>query len=291
MILLIADENADTLDQLRALLNGLGHEAYFASDGEEALKQFQDYKPDAVFSALTLPKLGGLELLKETRALNPRVPFVMIGRTSEPESILSALKLGACDYLTRPLRGVDFHRTLRRIKILLRPAEVAQYPLEHLVQESRTLEFGNDFEHLHEVVAFIIRDLEAFGVVYGADVHLLLTEALENAIFHGNLEMDREVRDGEEGLHAEARERREQEAYQDRRVTLSYELNRNSAKFVIRDEGRGFEHGELPDLSDPENLFKPNGKGLVLISNFMDEVFWNERGNEVTLIRYRRRKG
>lgn len=293
MMLLIADENSDTLDQLRALLSGSEHEAYFASDGEEALKHFRDFQPDAVLSALTLPKLGGLELLKEVRSLNPRIPFVMIGRTSEPESILNALRLGACDFLTRPLKGLEFQRTLKRIHTLRRTPTALDFPFEHLVQESRTLEFGNEFESLPEIVAFITRDVDSYGVISPEDAYLLnlfLTEALENAIFHGNLELDRSWREDPQAMYEEAIRRREQEVYAERRVSISYDLSRNSNKFVIRDEGKGFAHTELPDFSDPENLFKPNGKGLVLLANFMDEVFWNERGNEVTLIRYRRRK-
>jgi len=61
-------------------------------------------------------------------------------------------------------------------------------------------------------------------------------------------------------------------------------------KYIIRDEGKGFAHQNLPDAADPENLFQNAGRGLVLIHNFMDEVLWNERGNEITFIRYRKRR-
>ena len=82
---------------------------------------------------------------------------------------------------------------------------------------------------------------------------------------------------------------REIEPYKDRRVTIFYKVTRNSAKYSIRDEGKGFDHSALLNNSDPENLFLNSSKGLLLISNFMHEVFWNERGNEITMIRYRKR--
>jgi anti-sigma regulatory factor (Ser/Thr protein kinase) len=59
---------------------------------------------------------------------------------------------------------------------------------------------------------------------------------------------------------------------------------------VVRDEGKGFAHSNLFDSEDPENLPRIKGRGLVMIMNFMDEVFWNDKGNEITMVRYRKRK-
>ena len=58
--------------------------------------------------------------------------------------------------------------------------------------------------------------------------------------------------------------------------------------FVIRDEGPGFDVTTLPDPTDPENLLKPSGRGLLLIRTFMDEATHNATGNEITLVRRRR---
>ena len=80
------------------------------------------------------------------------------------------------------------------------------------------------------------------------------------------------------------------EPYQNRRVLIQHAISRNSFKYIIRDEGKGFEHTEIPDPTDPQNLFQLQGRGLLMISLFMDEMFWNERGNEITMIRYKKRK-
>ncbi len=56
---------------------------------------------------------------------------------------------------------------------------------------------------------------------------------------------------------------------------------------MIRDEGSGFDRSELPDPTDPENLLKSSGRGVMLMQTFMDEVIFNDRGNEVTLIKRR----
>jgi anti-sigma regulatory factor (Ser/Thr protein kinase) len=57
------------------------------------------------------------------------------------------------------------------------------------------------------------------------------------------------------------------------------------ATFVIQDEGPGFDPASLPDPTDPENLDKVSGRGLLLMRTFMDEVSYNDRGNQVTMIK------
>lgn len=57
---------------------------------------------------------------------------------------------------------------------------------------------------------------------------------------------------------------------------------------MIRDEGPGFDSTSLPDPTDPVNLEKVSGRGLLLIRTFMDEVRHNPKGNEIVLVKRRR---
>ncbi len=68
---------------------------------------------------------------------------------------------------------------------------------------------------------------------------------------------------------------------------MSATLTRDSATFVIRDEGNGFDPATLPDPTDPANLGKVSGRGLLLIQTFMDRVEHNAKGNQITMIKYR----
>ncbi len=56
---------------------------------------------------------------------------------------------------------------------------------------------------------------------------------------------------------------------------------------MIRDQGRGFDPNSLPDPTDPANLEKAAGRGVLLMRSFMDEVSYNDRGNSVTLVKRR----
>jgi hypothetical protein len=113
-----------------------------------------------------------------------------------------------------------------------------------------------------------------------------LREALINAIYHGNLEVDTLLRAQDEKAHQElVEERRLQEPYAGRRVHVVAKESRSEAVYIIRDEGRGFDPATLPDPANPENLERVKGRGLLLIQTFMDEVTHNRDGSEITMVR------
>ena len=113
-------------------------------------------------------------------------------------------------------------------------------------------------------------------------------EALSNAIFHGNLEVSSTLREKEEaGYYRLANERRVQKPWCDRRVYVTVRMSRLEAMLMIRDEGPGFDPASLPDPTDPANLERVSGRGLLLIQTFMDRVEHNETGNQITMIKRR----
>ncbi len=83
------------------------------------------------------------------------------------------------------------------------------------------------------------------------------------------------------------RARRRRPPYRERRLYVHARLSRSEAVYVIRDEGPGFDPATVPDPTDPANLEKASGRGLLLIRAYMDEVIHNRTGNQVTLIKRR----
>ena len=294
MNLLIADDTAEVLNFLQDFFVKAGHSVFCARDGEEALKILQNEEIDGIFCALTMPKLGGLELLKEVQSANSRRPIVILCPPNDSENALNALQLGACDYLLKAINPLELQRTLDRVVSLQEGFHFSAYAMDHLLQETRTLEIGNDFTGLNRIIAFMTQDLPSYGILNQEQLfrmNMLLKEAIENAIFHGNLELRSEMRrENPELFYKTAVQKRDIDPYKDRKLILQYDISRNSAKYVVRDEGKGFVHADLLDPADPDNLLRIEGRGLIMIMNFMDEVFWNDRGNEVTMVRYRKRK-
>jgi anti-sigma regulatory factor (Ser/Thr protein kinase) len=126
-------------------------------------------------------------------------------------------------------------------------------------------------------------------------VHLgmALEEALLNAFCHGTLALPAEQvqqarSELSQGRVAEfIQDRWSHPSCLDRKVFVEVRLSTKEARFVVRDEGPGFAHDALPQRHDPTTLERGRGRGLVLMRHFMDEVTFNEKGNEVTLVKYR----
>ena len=83
-------------------------------------------------------------------------------------------------------------------------------------------------------------------------------------------------------------ERRHTSPYARRRVHVLATETPTEARYVIRDEGQGFDPSRLPDPTDPANLEKTSGRGLLLIRTFMDEVRHNDKGDEIVMVKRRR---
>ena len=73
--------------------------------------------------------------------------------------------------------------------------------------------------------------------------------------------------------------------YRDRRIHVDLVILGHEARFVIRDEGAGFDVHKLAAPGGIGSLEPTSGRGLILMRAFMDEVLFNERGNEVTMIK------
>jgi anti-sigma regulatory factor (Ser/Thr protein kinase) len=119
-------------------------------------------------------------------------------------------------------------------------------------------------------------------------VAVALHEALVNAIVHGNLEIATPPGGlDDKALRKLVAERRNDDAVRDRRINLIVEESRSEAVYVIQDDGPGFNLTALPEPGDPATLEKSAGRGLLLIRTFMDEVFHNESGNQITMVKRR----
>lgn len=156
-------------------------------------------------------------------------------------------------------------------------------------QESK-YELENDTSLVAPLIACLLEQALSLKLLKEADLNHLnvaLTESLTNAINHGNLELDSELRQEDESVYYDLAEtRRVQWPYCDRRVFVLASYSRERVKFVIRDEGPGFNVKQVADPTDAEHVCRIGGRGLLLIRAFMDEVFHNDRGNEITLVKY-----
>ncbi|MEO1053752.1 MAG: ATP-binding protein [Bacteroidota bacterium] len=120
------------------------------------------------------------------------------------------------------------------------------------------------FENIRMIESFIDNAREKFHLnddIYG-NIMIAVTESVNNAIKHGNSNDKR------------------------KNVSLTLSLHDDMIKFVVQDEGAGFDYQNLPDPTAPENLEKPGGRGIFLMKHLSDEVSFKEEGSIVELCFY-----
>lgn len=102
---LIVDEDELLLRLMKLKLEQSGFPVETATDGEVALQQIQGNMPDLVITELMLPKLDGFQLMRELNKLHGELParFIVISFRNGPDDRLMAFKLGATDFVPKPL--------------------------------------------------------------------------------------------------------------------------------------------------------------------------------------------
>ncbi len=98
---LIVDDDAGVRESLRMILKER-YEPSITSSGEEALEALPDVRPDLILLDVLMPGLDGLEVLERIKSEDPRTPVIMLTATKTVKTAVSAMKLGAFDYVTKP---------------------------------------------------------------------------------------------------------------------------------------------------------------------------------------------
>lgn len=119
-------------------------------------------------------------------------------------------------------------------------------------------------ENIRIVESFIDNAKDQYQLnddIYG-NIMIAVTESVNNAIVHGNQS------DSKKNVH------------------LQLALEESQIKFIVEDEGTGFDFNNLPDPTLPENISKPGGRGIFLMKNLCDEVSFKKDGRVAELSFY-----
>ena len=133
---------------------------------------------------------------------------------------------------------------------------------------SRSIVLSSTPDAIEKTCRQILAELESsdFGKEEVFAVHLALEEAFINAARHGN-KMD-----------------------PDKQIKIDYSVDLEKVEITIADEGSGFDPDKVPDPRCGDNIYRGEGRGVLLIRSYMDEVEYNEQGNGVRMIKYRKPK-
>jgi DNA-binding NtrC family response regulator len=113
-MILVADDEKGIRDSLKMILEYEKYQVMFAEDGSKAISEFREHTFDAVLLDIKMPPgKDGIEVLKEIKQINPDVPVIMISGHGTFDTAVEATKLGAFDYLAKPLDRDKLLITLR----------------------------------------------------------------------------------------------------------------------------------------------------------------------------------
>jgi serine/threonine-protein kinase RsbW len=123
------------------------------------------------------------------------------------------------------------------------------------------LDFPSDIRHISSLEGLVQRIFSEHSISEHLfpNVLVALTEAANNAVLHGN--QNNPIK----------------------KVRICTQIENGVLYFQIKDEGIGFNPDNLPDPTDPENIEKPNGRGVFLMRRLADEVIFEEEGRVVVL--------
>jgi CheY-like chemotaxis protein len=116
MRLLIADDDANTINLLRKYLTGWGYDVITANDGLEALHVIcSDHPPQIVILDWLMPGMDGIEVIKKVRQMQSSNPpyIILFTVRDEKKAIIEGLEAGADDYVTKPFDKDEFHARIR----------------------------------------------------------------------------------------------------------------------------------------------------------------------------------
>lgn len=292
LVLIVDDSPVDRLVTGRLLAKAGGWQVAHAGDGEEALAAIAKAPPAVVLTDLQMPKMDGLALVERVREEFPKVPVVLMTGNGSEEIALQALRAGAASYVPKRNLATDLVATLEQVVSASKTDGQRARVLGCLAGRVSRFVLDNDPALVQPLLAMFREDLLAVGLCDQTEVTrvgVALEEALLNAIYHGNLGVSSSLKqegDGS-GFYKLAAERREQEPYAARRVRVGVRVTAEAASFVIADDGPGFDISALPDPTDPENLIRPSGRGILFMRMFMDDIRYNAAGNRVTLVKRR----
>ena len=266
--ILIVDDAAVDRRVAGGFVAKAGWSDIYAENGREALDVIAKHKPDAVLTDLQMPEMDGLQLVEAVRRQDPGIPVILMTAFGSEEIAAKALRAGAASYVPKQNLQQDLKEALRAVLTTVQAKGEKKLLRELFVHHESYFILGYEAGGLSALVNHFQNALAQIDFGDKADLIQLgmaLSEALNNAVDHGNLELDSALREAHDDEYCKLRtERSKQPPYCDRRVYVTERLSSSEATFIVRDEGPGFDPSALPDPTDPENLLKPCGRNPCL---------------------------
>jgi CheY-like chemotaxis protein len=261
----------------------------YANDGKAALDAITNTIPDMVLSDMRMPVMNGLELVENIKSSGYGVPMILMTSYGNEEIAVQALRAGAASYVPKLAIEKNLITTIRSVLSLSSQQICRRRLLSTLDSAESCFVLENDSSLIAPLIEYLQEQfamMQLFDTLQTTRISVAVQEAIANAIYHGNLELDSELRQDDESVFYNlAEERRHAAEYANRRVRVKAILSSSEVSVRIEDDGPGFNPADVRDPTEEINLGRIGGRGLLLIRTLMDEVSHNPKGNEITMVK------
>jgi DNA-binding response OmpR family regulator len=267
---LIVEDHPDQAQMVASLLRFRNFEPVVAGDGETGLKLARELAPDVIILDLMLPDISGFDVCRRLRSDRSTMltPIVMLTALGDATNRMQGFRVGANAYVTKPYAIQDLIDAISAARAWR--SEIDQGNLQGEIH----VELNSEITLLQDLNDFLLSLCQSTPLTNEQVMHLrqAVMEMAQNAIEWGNRHQS------------------------DRLVNITYRVYDDRVEIIIRDQGSGFDRSNIPHAAASDDPFthldvrdklglRSGGFGLLICEGMVDELRYNDVGNEVTLIK------
>jgi DNA-binding response OmpR family regulator len=267
---LIVEDHPEQADLVARILRLRDYLPILAENGETGLRMARERIPDVMLLDLMLPDINGFDVCRRLRTdpATMLIPVVMLTALNDVQHRVHGFRVGANAYVTKPYGVDDLFDAISAARAWRTSME------QRALQGEIHVELNSEITFLKDLNDFLMLVCQATPLLHEQVMQLrqAVMEMAHNAIEWGNLHQS------------------------DRLVNLTYRIYDDRLEIVVRDQGPGFDRTQLPHAAIADDPFthldvreklglRAGGFGLLICQGMVDEMGYNDIGNEVTLIK------
>jgi len=267
---LIVEDYPDQASLVARILRARDFESIIAEDGKTGLRLARQHLPDVLLLDLMLPDINGFDVCRQLRQdrTTMLIPVVMLTALSDMQLRVRGFRVGANAYVAKPFGLDDLFEAISAARSWRVTLE------QRLLQGEVSVELNSEITLLKDLSNFLmnVRQTTPLSNEQVMQLRQAVMEMAHNAIEWGNKHQS------------------------ERPVKITYRIHEDHLEIVVRDQGSGFDRGDLPHAAIPDDPFthldvreelglRAGGFGLLICQGMVDAMRYNDLGNEVTLIK------
>jgi DNA-binding response OmpR family regulator len=267
---LIVEDHPDQASLVARILRSRDFESIVAEDGKTGLRLARQVLPDVLLLDLMLPDINGFDVCRQLRQdrTTMLIPVVMWTALNDMLHRVHGFRVGANAYVGKPYGVEELFEAIATARSWRVSME------QRLLQGEISVELNSEITLLKDLNSFLMNVCQTTPLSSEQIMQLrqAVMEMAHNAIEWGNKHQS------------------------ERPVKITYRIHEDHLEIVVRDQGSGFDRTDLPHAAIPDDPFthldvreklglRAGGFGLLICQGMVDEMHYNDLGNEVTLIK------